>query len=201
MPTRHVVKSYDAPAFYHVYNRASGERKLFRDADDRKFFMTLLQKYLAENQQPENNTKAYEVETIAYCLMGTHFHLLLFQECDTEAISGFMRSLGTAYSMYYNKKYHSKGHVFQSSYRASHIDNEAYLAHITRYIHLNPRFYAKWCWSSYAEYVGTRHTDWIHPERALEISELGGQYACFVANYADIDRRKQQATLGSFLAG
>ena len=149
MPTKHIVKTYTTPAFYHVYNRASGERKLFRDSADKVFFTTLLQKYLAENEPLESekmtdSVKRYEVEIVAYCLMGSHFHLLIYQEIEPDAITGYMRAVSTSYSMYYNKKYKSKGHVFQSNYRASHITNEPYLAHITRYIHLNPRGYETW---------------------------------------------------------
>ncbi len=200
MPTKHTVKEYDIPAFYHVYNRASGERALFRDAADRVVFLALLQKHLAETDDPSEIVKRYPVEVVAYCLMGTHFHLLLYQEEETEAISGFMRSVGTAYSMYYNKKYRSKGHVFQSSYRASHINDEAYLAHITRYIHLNPRDYASWKWSSYLEYLGCRRTEWIHPERVLDDKEQGEKYAAFVSDYELTDRRVQRSELADLLA-
>lgn len=200
MPTKHVVKTYAAPAFYHVYNRASGERPLFRDDMDRAYFLILLQKHLAENNQSEDDTKTFEVEIVAYCLMGSHFHLLLFQENEPEAITGFMRSVGTGYSMYYNKKYKSKGHVFQSSYRASHITDEPYLAHITRYIHLNPRNYEKWQWSSYKKYLGVRNDDWIHPERVLEDGMTASRYADFVADGAGRDRRTHRTELSSLLA-
>ena len=73
--------------------------------------------------------------------------------------------------MYYNRKYKSKGHVFQSSYRASHIDREAYLAHITRYIHLNPRSYRRYRWSSYGQYIGEKE-GMAHPERVHSRSQL-----------------------------
>ena len=141
MPSSNVVKSFHVPAYYHVYNRASGERKLFRDDMDRNYFVKLLCRHLVENYDEDSPVRAYAVEIIAYCLMGTHFHLLLYQEEDADAVTGYMRSVSTAYSMYYNKKYKSKGHVFQSNLRASHILQESYLAHITRYIHLNPRTY------------------------------------------------------------
>lgn len=199
MPTKHIVKKYGAPAFYHVYNRASGERALFRDSVDREYFLTLLQKHLAETDQPEKTiVKKYNVEIVAYCLMGTHFHLLLYQDTDPEAMPGYMRSVSTAYSMYYNKKYKSKGHVFQSSYRASYINQESYLAHITRYIHLNPRRYKTWRWSSYGEYVGRRDDDWVHPERVGDVTPA--QYEEFVASYVTVDRRKQYTEISSYLA-
>lgn len=203
MPSRNIVKQFDVPAFYHVYNRASGERNLFRDDDDRIFFMSLLQKYLTETDividQKQRELPKYEVELIAYCLMSSHFHLLLYQYSDTRAIEGYMRSVSTVYSIYYNKKYKSKGHVFQSSYKASHMSNEAYLEHITRYIHLNPRRYKSWGWSSYQDYVDNKETEWLHPERVLSDRDRKS-YADFVAIYADKDRREQSTELSDFIA-
>ncbi len=202
MPTKHVVKPYAAPAFYHVYNRASGERPLFRDRQDREYFLHLLQRHLAEIERPadEEAMPKYPVEIVAYCLMGSHFHLLLFQAEEKDAITGYMRSVSTAYAMYYNRRYKSKGHVFQSSYRASHITTEPYLAHITRYIHLNPRRYEAWQWSSYREYIGCRESIWIHPERVLAGKNSAEKYSLFVADYADVDRRLQRADITSQLA-
>lgn len=193
MPAKHVVKTYDAPAFYHVYNRASGERLLFRDDDDRRFFLELLERHLLEAVVPDDDNpeqaRVYDLQVAAYCLMGTHFHLLLYQQADTEAISGFMRSVGTTYAMFYNSKYKSKGHVFQSSFRASHVDDESYLAYITIYIHLNPRNYKTWPWSSYAEYLGAKATYWIHPELVLEDTEIGERYKKLVGCHAQTDKR------------
>ena len=190
---------YSAPAFCHVYNRASGERLLFRDDLDRHYFLCILKRHLAGYvSDDDEDFKKYEVELVAYCLMGTHFHLLIYQDQDPGAISGYMRSVSTAYSMYYNKKYKSKGHVFQSSYRASHINDEAYLQHISRYIHLNPRRYKTWRWSSYKCFVGKDKKDWLSVELVVEPSDT---YARFVEDYvAEADRRKQSSDLGDMLA-
>ena len=201
MPTKHVVKSFDAPAYYHIYNRASGERPLFRDTLDRQYFLRLLQQHLHEtpyDDDDKDKIKTYDVQVVAYCLMGNHFHLLLFQQYDPDAMTGYMRSVGTKYSMYYNRKYNSKGHVFQSSYRASRITDESYLAHITRYIHLNPRNWRTTRWSSYQDYVGERRTDWVHPEYVLTHSPR--QYAAFVQDYATTDLRAAYNQLEDYLA-
>ncbi len=196
MPTKHIVKQYTAPAYYHVYNRASGERALFRDDEDRQIFLMFLSRQLAENYDENTRYPTYGVEIVAYCLMGTHFHLLLYQESEPSAIAEYMHSVSTAYSMYYNRKYKSKGHVFQSSYRASHIDREAYLAHITRYIHLNPRSYRRYRWSSYGQYIGEKE-GMAHPERVIDDKE---SYALFVQDYADVDHRKQYTDIKDLLA-
>jgi hypothetical protein len=59
------------------------------------------------------------------------------------------------------------------------------------YIHLNPRYYAAWVWSSYPEYIEKRSDEWVHPELVLADSEKGGAYAKTVDFYAAIDQRKR----------
>ena len=68
--------------------------------------------------------------------MGNHFHLLLYMIDSIDAVKDLMQSLMTAYTMYYNQKYNRVGSLFQGTFKASKIDNEAYLLHISRYIHL-----------------------------------------------------------------
>lgn len=113
--------------------------------------------------------------------MGNHFHLLVYQTEDKDALSGLMRSLSTAYSMYYNKKYRQHGHVFQSIFRASQITDESYLMHITRYIHMNPRTYLTYQWSSLGVYVGHSSDIWLKPERIRTMPPES--YRQFLADY------------------
>jgi len=61
----------------------------------------------------------------------------------------------------------------QGRYKAILIDKEAYAMELSRYIHLNPiraRVVNKpedYCWSSYRDYIGTSHTEWIDTEWLL----------------------------------
>ena len=185
MPSKNTVKVFDAPAFYHVYNRGAGGRKIFTKEDDKKKFMSLLERHLTIDNIGANKQlyKTYDIELVAYCLMGSHFHLLFFQPDDPNALTGLMRSVSTAYSMYFNKCYKSQGHLFQSIYRASRINNDAYLSHITRYIHLNPNTYKTYRWSSLPYYVGKKHCNWIHPERINDTS--ADEYMTFLEDYED----------------
>src|SRR5690606_11995087 len=119
-----------------------GEQKIFTDSEDRRTFLNLFRRHLLEDISADTEHYAkYDAEIVAYCLMGNHFHLLLWQNSDDEAISALMHSVSIAYSMYFNRRHKRQGHVFQSAFKASHISNESYLAHITRYIHLNPERY------------------------------------------------------------
>lgn len=147
--------------------------------------MSLLQRYLS-NDSRFNTYPTYDIDLVAYCVMGNHFHLLLFQHDNPEAITQLMRSVSTAYSMYYNLKHKAYGHVFQSVFKAARITKESYLAHITRYIHLNPRTYLSYKWSSLPYYTGKPSPDWVQPTRLLDTSYAS--YQSFLADYVD---RKQ----------
>lgn len=126
--------------------------------------------------------------------MGNHFHLLLFQESDTQAITQLMRSVATAYSMYFNRKYKRFGHLFQSVYKASRIKDEAYLLHISRYIHMNPRSYKRYRWSSIAYYMGKDAPAWLTPDRINDMTPA--QYSQFLESYeskrAELESLKEQ---------
>jgi REP element-mobilizing transposase RayT len=183
MPSRNTIREYDAPAYYHLYNRGAGGRAIFQDSQDKNKFVSLLQRYLCDDDDAQLYP-TYDLDLLAYCVMSNHFHLLIFHETDPTAITQLMRSVSTAYSMYFNKKYKSYGHVFQSVFKASRITNEPYLEHISRYIHLNPETYKTYKWSSLPYHIGTAPTpEWIHPERLLDMSPE--KYAEFLEDYED----------------
>ena len=185
MPINNTVKQYDAPAYYHIYNRGAGNLLIFQDDQDRIKFLSLFARHLDPNDISHKTDSTtydkYGVELIAYCLMGNHFHLLLFQEADTTAITQLMRSVATAYSMYFNRKYKRYGHLFQSVYKASRITDEAYLLHISRYIHMNPRSYRQYKWSSIAYYQGKAAPAWLKPDRINDMTPA--QYSQFLEDY------------------
>src|SRR5690606_13474939 len=126
MPAKSAVKIYDVPAYYHVYNRAAGGCDIFLDVQDRQKFLPFLRLHLDLNDTSRKTDgqeyDKYSVELVAYCLMSSHFHLLLYQEDDPRAITCLMRSVATAYTMYFNRKYKTSGHLFQGVFRASRIE-------------------------------------------------------------------------------
>ena len=198
MPIKNTIKVYDAPAFYHIYNRGAGNQVIFRDDQDRNKFLSIIARHLDPD---ETTTKTdgceyekYDIELVAYCLMGNHFHLLVFQESDPGALTQMMRSVATAYTMYFNRKYKQFGHLFQSAFKASLITNDAYLLHITRYIHMNPRNYLRYRWSSISAYLGEEAPSWLHPERINNMPT--SEYRMFLQSYegkkAELELLKEQ---------
>jgi putative transposase len=188
MPGRNVVKEYVPEAYYHVYNRGVEKRDIFLDDQDYTVFLGLLKKFLVGAPLPETNrhvSKIYgdKVEFLAYCLMPNHFHMLFYQ-IDEKALSGLMRSLATAYVMYFNDRYQRVGPLFQGTFKASQILKDSYLEHITRYIHLNPDDYKEYPYSSLANYTGRKQSSWLRPQRILELFEGNSQaYTEFVEDY------------------
>ena len=68
--------------------------------------------------------------------MSNHFHILA-KEIEEGGLSAFMQKVGTAHTMYFDKKYDKSGGLFQGTFKAKHVDNDRYLKYIYAYIHLN----------------------------------------------------------------
>ena len=151
MPAKNSVKQFEPERMYHVYNRGVDKRTIFEDERDYAVFMSLLKSALLRSQDDDEDpidlsllseaqrfnmrrlNLAQELDLTAFCLMPNHFHLLLFQK-SADGITRLMRSIGTAYSMYFNKRYERSGTLFQGRYKAKAIDSDAYWQHISRYI-------------------------------------------------------------------
>lgn len=185
MPSKNTVRFYDAPAFYHVYNRGVSKKPVFKDDADKAKFLALLARHLDTGSQVRDaNGKEYPkyaADLVAYCIMDNHFHLLLYQQADTAAISHLLKSVSTAYTMYFNRRHRHQGTIFQGVFRASRIQDESYLLHITRYIHMNPFDYMNYNWSSLPYYLGTEAPPWVKPQVLNDMSPA--QYTNFLQAY------------------
>lgn len=90
----------------------------------------------------------------------------------------------TSYSKYFNQKYERFGPLFQSRYLASMITNDAYLMHISRYIHLNPKEWRDYPYSSIKYFQGKASAEWFSPTYILDLfDESSERYLAFVADH------------------
>jgi putative transposase len=188
MPKKNLVKEYAPDTYYHIYSRGGNKGKIFLDDEDKAMFCSLLKRYLSSEFAKNPKYRSYnnfhnKINLLTYALMSNHFHLLVYQKDDERAITGFMRSLLTSYSMYFNKRYQRQGPVFQSNYLASRIDSDEYLEHVSRYIHLNPSNWETTTDSSIDYYRGDRRADWIKPSPILDMFPSFESYIEFLHDY------------------
>lgn len=202
MPGRNIVKQ-DAPdSFQHIYARGHSKHKIFMDEQDYITFLNLLQRYLSANEARDPYGVSYpnfynKLELLAYVLMPNHFHLLIYQRQPGE-MSRFMKSMLGSYSRYFNKKYKRTGPLFESRYKASMISDEAYLEHISRYIHLNPQDWRNYEYSSLPYYLQQDEVSWMRPKRILNMFSAPADYLEFVSNY--VEQKKMMDILKQELA-
>lgn len=139
----------NAATFYHVYNRANGSEKLFREERNYPFFLKKFSKYIS----PIANIHAY-------CLMSNHFHFLIrikqedalrkyfeqegklkkykFPEQLDTMLSQQFSNLFNSYSKSYNKTYQRMGSLFIPNFKKKEVTTKSYLTNLVHYIHNNP---------------------------------------------------------------
>ena len=194
MPRKNVLKEDVSESYYHVYTRGINKGAIFEQPKDYHVFLNLLKRYLSENPAHDNNGLVYPhlfgaVEVLAFCLMPNHIHLFLYQK-DRGAMASLMRGVMTSYSRYFNKNYKRCGPLFESRYKATLIDNQAYLEHISRYIHLNHSDWRDYPYSSLPYYIDGWRAEWVKPQKILSLFKSETEYLGFVRDYED-QKRKQ----------
>lgn len=149
-------------AFYHVASRGNERKAVFKSKHDREKFLEYL----------ESATQRYDARIHAYCLMDTHYHLLL--ETPSGNLPQIMRHINGAYTTYFNIKRDRSGHLFQGRYQAILVDIDEYGKELSRYIHLNPvrakmvETPEEYNWSSYQFYIGKqRPVKWLYRDFIL----------------------------------
>jgi len=135
--------------FYHLYNRGVDKRVVFTSASEYRRFIAYLYALNSESGTRTNLHRISPEDLLghersdpliaigSFCLMPNHFHILATPLTD-DGIPKFMHRLLTAYTMYFNEKHERSGSLFQGSYKAQHVDRDAYLKYLFAYIHLNP---------------------------------------------------------------
>jgi REP element-mobilizing transposase RayT len=113
-------------AWYHVTCRGNERRDIFADDSDRCQFLDILTESIA----------IYGVEIHGYVLMTNHFHFVV--HTPQANLNRFMQRFNTTYTVYFNRRHHHSGHLFQGRYKALLVDADSYLLELSRYVHLNP---------------------------------------------------------------
>ena len=146
MPRKHRDVS---AGLFHVYTHCVwAAPALYRDDADRLTFLREL----------ASATAKFEWTCVAYCLMRTHYHLIL-AVLDGVLPRG-MHALNFRYACAFNQRHASLGHVQAARYGSRRIDGDDDLVSTYRYVVRNPveaglcESPADYPWSSYAGTVG-----------------------------------------------
>lgn len=160
---------------YHIFNRGVDKRDVFLDdIDYHRFIISvallndeqegLMEQWRNLKKDDSNvqfsdfrrlNLRKPLVEVVAYCFNVNHYHFIL-RQLEDDGIKKFMHRLGTAYTMFFNKKYKRSGSLFQGRFKAIHIDSNEHLLYLSDYVNQNHFIHGlggeDWKYSSLAEY-------------------------------------------------
>lgn len=166
--------------YYHIYNRGVNRSDIFFLPDNYIYLLRLLKK----------NLNRYTISIVAYCLLSNHYHFLLRPERDNN-LHLFVKSLFGSYSQAINKQQDRQGPLFQGRYRSIWVDEEEYLVHLARYIHLNPVTAGlvstpqAWPYSNYLDVIGQRPGTLKDTALVPERFPTSDAYRQFVEDYLD----------------
>jgi hypothetical protein len=111
---------------------------------------------------------------MAYCLIDTHFHLVL--RTPEPNLGEGMRWLKSTHAQDVNYRHGRTGHVFGGRYYSAQIHSDDHLLAALVYVYLNPvragivDLPHAWPWSSFAATVGrSRAPEFLHVDSVLEL--------------------------------
>ena len=136
------VRGHLPDGVYHVTARGVNRCAVYGDDLDRILFLRLL----------ADNVERFAWRCHAYCLMGTHYHLLV--ETIGARLSAGLHRLNGIYAQRFNRRHDRTGHLFGSRFHAWVVENEDHLSATTAYVLNNPvragmcLTAAEWPWSA-----------------------------------------------------
>ena len=174
--------------YYHIYNRGNNRQGIFFQPENYLYFLRGVKRYIAPL-----------AKIIVYCLMPTHYHILVRGEQTSEflknsevysaKISNAMMRLSVSYTKAVNKRFERVGSLFQGQFQAKPIQNYPHLMNLCIYIHGNPvkdglvAAPEDWIYSNYLEWLGQRDGTLVDKEFIQENFGSSAEYQTLVMNY------------------
>lgn len=214
--------------YYHIYSRTIFNTPEFRNSKNTE---RLEQAFLISNstrstetyQFLRNNEKATIkdvaeilargeklIDILCYAIMPDHYHMLIYEKQEN-GITKFIRSCNTSIAKYINIKNDRRGPFFESRFKSKHINSNAYLLHLSLYIHLNPLDFliskewrnhklknwdsiknnlVNYKWSSLDSYLDNNHKNPIISNTEIIKEQFANEkdYENYLRNWSEIDK-------------
>lgn len=150
-----------------MYNRGRNGTRIFKDDLDRSEFLSLVARF----------ARQYEglVDVHCYCLMSTHYHLIVTQH-HPGTLDSYMRSLGTAYTKYHHTRHGTIGPLYAGPYRSNRLNDRKGFKRAVVYVHDNHPTGFDYAFSSHTAWIDDElRPPWLRTEPALRV--FGGRRA------------------------
>jgi len=161
-------------ATYHVMCRGNRNNPVFSSEEDVALWLKTLGEACERSQMIVH----------AYCLMHTHYHLLL--ETPKGNLVEGMKWLQATFTQRYNATHRQWGHLFQGRYKAKVVDDDpSYFRTAGLYILLNPvdsgmidlqkESLDRYSWSAYQSYLlpPSKRPVWLKTDRLMKSVGIG----------------------------
>lgn len=190
--------------YFHIYNRGVNGEDLFKKETDYYYFLDRYEFYCGKI-----------LDTLAYCLMKNHFHLVAYVNENVEEPrrdgNGMFRlnaskQLGHLFNCYaqtINAANDRTGPLFESPFERKMIDNNDYLKTMIHYCHENPVHHGfrkdakEWEFSSYRSVFGGEAM-LVSIDHLLRIFGSRGQFEESYRNYKSAPTASKGPVGGGF---
>lgn len=141
-------------SWHHVMNRAIARRTLFEDGREVRYFLSRLAR----------EVRAGRLEVHAWCVMTTHFHLLV--RSPVGELSEAMRRVQNEYVRYFNRRHRRDGTLIRGRFLSKPVRSESYRRTLVAYIDHNPVVAGiaskpwRYPWGSAVHFVAGKQARW-----------------------------------------
>ncbi len=178
VPTR-VVCAPHSGEHYHIYNRTNNREPLFRNDENRGFFLRLYHdrlRYLADTLswnllpnhfhfvirvKPEASVRGQLLAQPPASLTSVELAFVLGEKTISELVVDAFKRLFQSYAQSFNKVFQRKGNLFYRPFKRVHLTPGLQLAKAIVYVNANAQRhglvgdFSEWKWTSWHELLGS----------------------------------------------
>ena len=149
---------------HHIIQRGHNKQRVFRAEEDYGYYLQTLAEWKT----------VLGCEVYAYCLMTNHVHLIINPGPKATHLAVLMKRVAWRQTRYVNAREWRSGTLWESRYKSSPIETEAYLLACGRYVELNPvragmvERPEQYRWSSYRARAGQSAWGWLDRDPCYE---------------------------------